>query len=457
MGFDSVVSYESPSVSSIGVEGSELDQLPTAGGSRISLFGRGFGPVLSQSHPVVLAGLNVRTSFGGANSTRFYGEGCFVAREHDMINCTVPEGLGRSHSWVVYAGGLQSVPSMGALRTSYAAPVVTTVGGPGAVDGSTRGGLELLVNGENFGPSGWTVEHYADLGPHGDDSWSASGISVMPTVSYGGTTATRFDARTCRVSLAHSQITCVTSVGTGSNHTLRAEVGGQVSEMTAHSMPMGENLLVEAAAEATTVSYAAPVISLYEGDGAVDAVTPGGDELVIRGDNFGPIGSMFLDEVKYGLEERDVDLDALDRMGLEFDATTSCNVSIAHEQITCQKMPGAGAGLKWRVIVDGLESRQPTTAYAAPSVTTVVDPATGDSSGAVVMDAWTDGGQTFELSGTNFGPPVAQTPFGRKYLDSVRYGASGQEYEARNCTVLSHSRIRCRTAPGVGRNHMFRV
>lgn len=472
--FDSAVSYEEPTISGVSalLQGSTiiddlspvdgLLSLPTAGGAVISITGSGFGPILAPSHPVVLAGLSVTASFGGTNSTRFNAIGCEVVLDHVMVNCTLPPGLGEWHSWILYAGGLQSVPTAGALRTSYAPPAVTSIAGPGAVAGSTRGGLELLVNGDNFGPFGWSASDYADLGPHGNPSWDANGLSVRPAVSYGGIDSARFRAGNCRVSLAHRQIACVTAEGTGANHTVVASVGGQVSAPTAHAQAdaepgedFGEGSGVTAAV--TTVSYAAPVISYYEGDGAVDAGTPGGDTVVIHGEQFGPAGPVLLDEVRYGLEERDADLEDLDRQGLEFDVTSSCNVTVAHEEITCTKRSGAGAGLKWRIIVDGLESRQPTTAYAPPRVFAVIDPATGDSEGPVVTDAWTDGGQVFEIVGENFGPPKGQTPYARVYLDAVRYGASGQEYDARNCTVVSHERIRCRTAPGVGRGHVFRV
>ena len=73
-----------------------------------------------------------------------------------------------------------------------------------------------------------------------------------------------------------------------------------------------------------------------------------------------------------------------------------------------------------------------------------------DVTGAGAIGAYTVGGQDIVLEGSNFGPTDRVRPI-------VTYGASGTEYGAKECSVLGHNSITCKTAPGTGSGHKWKV
>jgi hypothetical protein len=75
-------------------------------------------------------------------------------------------------------------------------------------------------------------------------------------------------------------------------------------------------------------------------------------------------------------------------------------VTTAHTAITCSTVAGAGAGLDWKVTVDGQLSSNPTTSYNPP----VVDTITYATGGAAVTAANVNGGEVVLLTGSFFGP-----------------------------------------------------
>lgn len=75
-----------------------------------------------------------------------------------------------------------------------------------------------------------------------------------------------------------------------------------------------------------------------------------------------------------------------------------CSLIVAHRQLQCQLVAGAGAGLIWTIIVDGQPSAQPTTSYAPPSITSVVPQGSSTVS--------TDGGSVVTLYGQNVSAAV---------------------------------------------------
>ncbi|CAE7626518.1 unnamed protein product, partial [Symbiodinium sp. KB8] len=139
-----------------------------------------------------------------------------------------------------------------------------------------------------------------------------------------------------------------------------------------------------------------------------------------------------------------------------FVVTSDCNVTVAHTQVQCTLAPGAGEGLKWDLVIDGLLSSELSTAYRPPSIISL--------SGEGASPANSAGGEIVHLDGADFGPPLSylqsvlgvQTP----YLEWVRYTPyttlSVGYYEAQDCAVVNHTRITCRTLPGSGLNmHWF--
>ena len=87
---------------------------------------------------------------------------------------------------------------------------------------------------------------------------------------------------------------------------------------------------------------------------------------------------------------------------------TACVVTTPHFVLTCQTAPGAGAGLKWTLLVDGISSSTPSTSYAPPTITFVGSAASATITNAVATTV-------VHVFGANLGPGVAS-------VDSIIYG-----------------------------------
>ena len=308
-----------------------------------------------------------------------------------------------------------------AAETSYKAPTMLSLDGANIKELRTEGGQEVLIRGEEFGPTT-------------PNSW-ACGDERRPVVKYGALSAdkkaTELDAAselvaTCCSVLGANLVSCESGEGVGRGHSWHITVGKQRSNV------------VKAAAD---VGYGSPVVSMYSGPGAIDADTQGGQTIVISGVNFGPIalpnGNALsaIGTVTYGPD------------GDEYVLTAICNVTKDHVAITCKTTSGAGAGMNWRVSVDGQPSVQPSTAYGHPVITGI--------SGPVALD--TDGAQVVVITGRNFAPSekTKQSPVtGERFLHSVVYGPSANPHytlPTANCKVTKDStEITCTTVPGVG-------
>ena len=142
--------------------------------------------------------------------------------------------------------------------------------------------------------------------------------------------------------------------------------------------------------EAPTTSYGVPHISRIEGPGAVSASTYGGEQVVIRGSNFGPPNSSieYFEEVSYG-------------PGLRYSAS-GCSV-VDHDTITCLTVPGIGSGLPWAVFVASQRSSEVvTTSYGQPTIFSDAD-----------QSSWlTPGGFEVFVNGSNIGAGVIGLDFG---------------------------------------------
>ena len=50
---------------------------------------------------------------------------------------------------------------------------------------------------------------------------------------------------------------------------------------------------------------------------------------------------------------------------------SSCSMVVDHKRIRCELAVGGGADLKWTMVVAGLTSRDPVTAYALPVIDSI--------------------------------------------------------------------------------------
>ena len=387
--------YADPTILGISiVDGDSIGQLDTVGGNRLELRGTNFGPKWAK---------HVAATYGPGGSG-FTAAACVVVEDDTKVQCTTTEGIGSSHRWIVSIAGVSS--AMSTVLTSYKRPVVTSLSGPGYLSADTKGGQPIYLTGSQFGPMGTGT--------------NALGVSFYgpPVAVYGGDVGNnnpRFFAVDCQVSAAHTQIRCLTAPGTGKDHAWRVTVGAQNSDVLEAEM-----------------SYAPPVIVAFTNEGAESALTPGGQVVVIEGRQFG-FDSAMIDAVTYGVDSK------------EFDATPQCTILEAHRRIECQTTEGAGAALKWLVIIDGQESGAPTTNYKEPSITSI--------SGAGATDASTNGGQEVFIHGANFGPSTKP-----EFLEALSFGPSATQYSiTSDCAVQDHDTIRCITAPGVGASLAWQV
>lgn len=57
---------------------------------------------------------------------------------------------------------------------------------------------------------------------------------------------------------------------------------------------------------------------------------------------------------------------------------SDCSVTAAHVTVTCLTAPGAGAALKWLVVIGGQNSVYPTTSYSIPVISGLGGPGSHD-------------------------------------------------------------------------------
>jgi VCBS repeat-containing protein len=405
----SLVRYMPPSIT--GVTGPVLN---TRGGETFAVQGTNLGPVGTPAQVVYSTSWSADGSTSDPTTT-FTASGCAVTVAHTAAACISSPAVGAGHRLRITVAGQSSDVSLPSVSLAYRAPRITAISGQGSSKAATEGGQSVLLTGDFFGP---TTPATLDGIP--------LPTALVPAVRYGrtGTNASaafaatfpasslRYAAVNCRVTSDHTQVTCTTAPGTGKD--LRWEL--TIADQSTGIFLGG------------TSNYAAPVVAQYTGAGASSALTSGGEEVLIDGFNFGPVGSP-LDSATYGQDGRDF-------------SASSCSIVTPHTRLRCLTSVGAGAALRWIVTVDGQESSTPTTDYGVPVILSV--------SGPGAVDASTDGGDVVVLTGTYFATD--------EFLESVTYGPGGTEYDATGCAVTAnHTQITCRTVPGTGRKLRWTV
>ena len=290
-----------------------------------------------------------------------YEARCCEILSDSSMQCLMAPGAGRDLQWKVTVCGQSSAPLDTA--TAYGAPVIGSYGAAGSRRMHTEGGESITLNGLNFGPA------------------NAGNIEQV-TFGAGNGTEYTVNPSSCRVSVAHQQITCTTTKGGGKHHKWVVTIAGQRSTVP-------------------TTSYQRPIIVSISGQGASDANMIGGETVTITGDNFGPLPSFnqkpFLNSVFYG--------PATDPYLYQAKA---CVVTISSTAISCTTVPGNGKLLRWTVTVAGQSSplSMATTSYGDPILLSVL-PQEGPTSGFQTT-----------LVGINMVPSVLSSP-----LVSILFGS----------------------------------
>jgi hypothetical protein len=225
----------------------------------------------------------------------------------------------------------------------------------------------------------------------------------------------------CTVEAPNTNVRCRSAPGVGRDYRFMLTVDGGDS--------------VSWSPEEQYISYAAPVIESFSGQGMAGALTSGGQEVVITGSGFGPVedtGS--IDFVRYF---------AVGVSNASFLAS-SCNVTVSHRTMVCRTREGVGGRVTWSVSVANQTSTTPSTSFAVPVIYNV-SAAWGDGSVDLLSLLDSSGDQPVVITGLNFGP-VSPTQF----VSSVSMGP----YLLHGCNVtVAHLELRCRTPVGVGAGH----
>ena len=427
--FSSTAGYDDPSIASvIGADASvDASELHGVGQQKVLLRGDNFGPI----------GTVVGATYGegGAGYT---AEQCTVTVAHATIECTTVAGSGTGHAWKVYVqtgdtlkqwSGANSGPR---ATTGYKPPAIVSVAGSNIGDLRTEGNQEIVIRGSDFGAAteeGLDCAHASRaVLRYGGSAASAS------VVKYG--TATELTARCCKI-INSNLASCLSTAGVGRDFTWSLTIGGQASNAFASE----------------DTGYAAPVLVMYTGAGAKEAVTEGGQDVIIEGRNFGPasLSRTSKDGVATVVPLASISKVTYGKHGTEYEVPVAqCSISTNHFFVTCKTVPGAGKGLKWFINIDGQQSITPSTYFGAPAITSIVGPSLALLS--------TSGKETITLKGSNFGPSpldagaLTKSPVtGLDFLEKVTYGPNGIEYAASGCEVTVNSKeITCTTVAGVG-------
>jgi hypothetical protein len=433
--------------------------LETFGGQEVWLNGSNFGP-MEPHNPMVVMYQNLQLD-NLAGSPLFAHE-CRLVVPHSAIRCTTIAGVGHNQSWHVQVGKQWSNQSL-EFVTSYFIPVMHEWANPDDTHALGSPGAErLLINGENFGPLVSTnVIAAAYHNP----------LLVNMAGSY-------FHAVQCEVTIAHTQIACLTVEGVGYNHTWALVVGHQGDDTST----------------VLQTSYHIPELSGWANpELASGLATRGQEHVYLNGQNLGPNVSSNVFTATY------VNTELSGLAGMVFRAV-ECVVVVSHERARCLTVEGVGYNHTWSVVVgqqsdDGLAYLQ--TSYLGPQLLDVEAQTRDGKLGTV-------GGEWVHLHGTNFGPNTTSAHAsgwkGRNAhpgsatqvlsTDSARYidtqselssnpaflnyslplnsinasyanpslfgephrggSLAGATYYATECEVLSHELARCKSVEGIG-------
>ncbi|KAA0162209.1 hypothetical protein FNF27_08083 [Cafeteria roenbergensis] len=216
---------------------------------------------------------------------------------------------------------------------------------------------------------------------------------------------------------------------------VQVQVGGQWSEPSAATLAYASpDRLVDVVHDAeggpcmraTVVDGTAstvPPTSLWRatrlvsisGLGTDGATTDGGEEVVLRGANFGPSFELldgwaagFLSSVTYGPSRREY-------------VAQGCRLA-SHSEIRCRTSAGVGRGHRWRVVVGGQETADYRDTVEARAAGLVLDYASPVLSSVSPLTGATEGGFTLHLSGTNLGLSDARRASSGDAVMTVLFG-----------------------------------
>ncbi|KAA0147327.1 hypothetical protein FNF31_07613 [Cafeteria roenbergensis] len=312
----------------------------------------------------------------------------------------------------------------------------------------TAGGARLVISGTNLGKTAARIarEKAASLDPasYPEDAYTQYEVTYGPVrgTKYAATNCSRFGGQ----SAPNTAIVCSTSEGAGVNHIWRVTV---VYDDLSDVLPFSRT-------SSAKTGFAPPVVTsaLIADASAAAFATQGGQRFVVRGQNFGP--AFYARSSADGTGVESVPVTPIVRYGPVTgteNRAVDCAFVEGHTAIACDSVPGVGAGLKFVVSADGQSSEAFTSslAYSPPTISRVSQ-----------LVLATQGGDEVTLFGDNFGP-IGTAPIVAEYHHDLALAVLPDgfaPYRGVACQVAvdaPHRRITCRSSPGIGRNHSWRV
>jgi hypothetical protein len=387
----------------------------------VTITGTNFGPMST----AVSARYSTALVVAGAKDT-FYSESCEVTIAHTQMVCEATVGAGKGLSWQVTVDEQQSSgtdPDNAGLASWYKPPTITALSTPWGGTGTdsahvpgmleTSGSQDIVLKGINLGSN---------------DGFVITGL-YGPNATYRApcllTTLVEVEVVVGGLRWYEGTLTCRTTAGIGQAHQWQIEVAGQLSD--------------NASPVAQATSYKPPVVTRVTGLGSRSANTEGGQQVILHGSQFGPVGTVLL--VQYGERDAGRAIDETSRL-----TAASCKVSFAHGRISCLTAAGTGKNHDWKVTVGAdLEAVEQQTSAIYDANTYYAQPFVSTLEGVGSSEAITDGNQLVTIKGGNFGTQDMAR------INNVTYGKDGKEFVASGCTITeAHKTIECDTGVGAG-------
>eukprot|EP01029_Cantina_marsupialis_P014770 TRINITY_DN323_c0_g3_i1.p1 TRINITY_DN323_c0_g3~~TRINITY_DN323_c0_g3_i1.p1 ORF type:complete len:6065 (+),score=1822.54 TRINITY_DN323_c0_g3_i1:50-18244(+) len=385
------LSYGAPTIIEL-----DYDRASTTGGDDVDIVGNNFGALAGDTFIMTYANDDLDLSFDITCNV--------VSADATKATCPLSPGFGSGFKWKAMVGGQSTEwtdPNVVDTMFSYDTPVVTRIELADNAGGlfKTTGDEELIVEGSNFGPK--CVDS--------DGSFCSP---VPELVLTNGKFTLRLE---CSVTTADIEMSCITVAGTGINYTVQAIIGSQTGIV-------GSGL---------SMSFEPPILTQILGDQDMD--TTGGQVISIKGNGFGPMGTV-PDWVKYGPVDDETHTQP------DLYEAIDCEVVVAHTMMKCVSVPGTGFGYSWQLSMDSQLSDvlHSNSTYMPPVIIYFKGDGISDPSAMQ-----TEGSEKIIVTGRYFGNDSSK-------VDMVVYGTA--DYVA-SCTITDNDvELTCITSAGVGRS-----
>jgi len=397
-------------------------ELMTMGNETIVITGDNFGPSTAKlGYGKTKVDVSYWNEQDKGDGYMYHASDCRVTVANTEIRCTTAQGVGQTLYWnvtvaaqntsvwtIVTKGSdvasvdkARTIYTKSDITTSYKAPAIVAMSN--VTNLQTAGGQEVIMLATDLGPPEWDAATvYYGRSESASDVYECDSADVLSQVSND----------------SQYVLKCTTQAGYGDDLWWEVRVGINAKQV---SDPFDDGY------------YKQPeVTDLYPRE---NFTTHGGEVVTITGTNFGEVGTPI--SATYG-----------GVTGFKYTAT-DCEMKIGHTSIECRTAPGVGGNLTWRVSVDDRPS--PTSdvkiKYTAP-ILSVTSGQTSAVYGKGAQNAGTEGGQTFTITGTEFGPLEEKAVV-------FKYGGSDADiFQASECyTIIAYTTIRCTSSEGTGKNH----